>query len=208
MIAIRNTLPTVYFLQMTRHIYLSAALCALLHAAVVQADIYALEDEQGTLHLTDAPVGEGFELLLETRKAGGVRAVPAMAGAAAHQQRIARVASHTGIDAGLLNAVISVESAYNPKAVSPKGAAGLMQLMPDTARRYGVVDRLDPDQNLLGGALYLRDLMARFDNRLDLALAAYNAGEGAVERHGRRIPPFAETLRYVPRVLGRYQSLR
>lgn len=207
MIAIRNTLPTVCFLQMNRHIYLFATLC-LLCATHAQADIYALEDDQGTLHLTDAPVGEGYELLLEIRSGRQTGAGPAGMAAAAHQQRIARVANQTGIEAGLLNAVIAVESAYNHKAVSPKGAAGLMQLMPETARRYGVADRFDPDQNLLGGALYLRDLMARFDNRLDLVLAAYNAGEGAVERHGRKIPPFSETLRYVPRVLERYQSLR
>lgn len=196
---------------MNRPTRLILSLCCLLSAAPAQADIYAREDGEGTLHLTDAPVGEGYELLLESHPAGApasaVRAV-ARPAAAAHQQRIARVAGRTGVEAGLLNAVIAVESAYNPKALSPKGAAGLMQLMPDTARRYGVADRFDPDQNLLGGALYLRDLIARFDNRLDLALAAYNAGEGAVERHGRRIPPFAETLRYVPKVLDHYRSLR
>jgi soluble lytic murein transglycosylase-like protein len=199
------------FLQMNRPTKLLLSLCCLLCAAPAQADIYAREDGEGTLHLTDAPVGDGYELLLESRPAGAPasagRAVARPAAAAAHQQRIARVAGRTGVEARLLNAVIAVESAYNPKAVSPKGAAGLMQLMPDTARRYGVTDRFDPDQNLLGGALYLRDLMARFDNQLELALAAYNAGEGAVERHGRRVPPFAETLRYVPRVLGHYRGL-
>ncbi|MCQ9379968.1 lytic transglycosylase domain-containing protein [Methyloversatilis sp. XJ19-49] len=197
---------------MNRATKLILSLCWLLSAAPAQADIYALEDGEGTLHLTDTPVGEGYELLLESRPAGApasvVRTVGRSAAAAAHQQRIARVADRTGVEAGLLNAVIAVESAYNPKAVSPKGAAGLMQLMPDTARRYGVTDRFDPDQNLLGGALYLRDLMARFDNQLELALAAYNAGEGAVERHGRKVPPFAETLRYVPKVLDHYRSMR
>lgn len=197
---------------MNRATKLILSLCCLLSAAPAQADIYAREDGEGTLHLTDTPVGEGYELLLESRSAAAPasvgRTVGRPAAAAAHQHRIARVAGRTGVEAGLLNAVIAVESAYNPKAVSPKGAAGLMQLMPDTARRYGVTDRFDPDQNLLGGALYLRDLMARFDNQLELALAAYNAGEGAVERHGRRVPPFAETLRYVPKVLDHYRSLR
>lgn len=188
-------------------------LCALLLAvfgiAPAQADIYAMESDDGTLHLTDAPVGDGYTRLIDSSSGNTGASVqsPALpAKAASHQQRIARVAHTTGVEAGLLNAVIAVESAYNPRAVSPKGAAGLMQLMPDTARRYGVTDRFDPDQNVLGGALYLRDLLRRFDNRLDLVLAAYNAGEGAVERHGRRIPPFAETLRYVPRVLGRYTT--
>ncbi|MDP3873578.1 MAG: lytic transglycosylase domain-containing protein [Pseudomonadota bacterium] len=197
---------------MNRRTKLILSLCGLLCAAPAQADIYAREDVEGTLHLTDTPVGDGYELLLEARPAGipanAGRPVARSAAAAAHQQRIARVADRTGVEAGLLNAVVAVESAYNPKAVSPKGAAGLMQLMPDTARRYGVTDRFDPDQNLLGGALYLRDLIARFDNQLELALAAYNAGEGAVERHGRRVPPFAETRRYVPKVLDHYRSLR
>lgn len=204
------------FLQMNRRTKLILSFCCLLCAAPAQADtqagIYAREDDEGTLHLTDTPLGDGYELLLGGRSAGTPtgtgRAVARPAAAAAHQQRIARVADRTGVEAGLLNAVIAVESAYNPRAVSPKGAAGLMQLMPDTARRYGVTDRFDPDQNLLGGALYLRDLIARFDNQLELALAAYNAGEGAVERHGRRVPPFAETRRYVPKVLDHYRSLR
>jgi soluble lytic murein transglycosylase-like protein len=89
--------------------------------------------------------------------------------------------------------------------VSGKGAAGLMQLMPDTAKRYGVADRFDPRQNLEGGARYLRDLLRLFDNNVSLALAAYNAGENAVARYGNRIPPYRETLNYVPRVLDFYQ---
>jgi soluble lytic murein transglycosylase-like protein len=215
MIAMIDTLPTRCFRQMNRSVESSVRLCALLLAlcaiAPARADIYAMESADGTLHLTDTPVGDGYTRLIESSSgdAGAtIESAALPAKAASHQQRIARVARTTGVEAGLLNAVIAVESAYNPRAVSPKGAAGLMQLMPDTARRYGVIDRFDPDQNVLGGALYLRDLLLRFDNRLDLVLAAYNAGEGAVERHGRRIPPFAETLRYVPRVLGRYNTLR
>lgn len=206
-----NTLPTVYFLHMNRGVRVFSVLCLLTCATLAHADIYALEDEHGTLHLTDTPVGDGYTLLLDIPSdaaAGADGNTVSNVAAAAHQQRIARAASHTGVEAGLLNAVIAVESAYNPRALSPKGAAGLMQLMPDTARRYGVSDRFDPDQNVMGGALYLRDLLTRFDNRLDLVLAAYNAGEGAVERYGRKIPPFAETMRYVPRVLGRYRTLR
>jgi soluble lytic murein transglycosylase-like protein len=113
-----------------------------------------------------------------------------------------------GLESALLHAVISVESRYNPKAVSPAGAAGLMQLMPHTAKRYGVTDALDPRQNLNGGARYLRDLLRLFNNDTSLALAAYNAGENAVKRHGNRIPPYRETQRYVPKVLAFYQRYR
>lgn len=119
-----------------------------------------------------------------------------------------RAARSYGLESSLLHAVISVESNYNPKAVSKKGAQGLMQLMPDTARRYGVADALDPEQNLHGGARYLHDLLQLFDSDLSLALAAYNAGENQVVRSGRRIPPIPETVNYVPRVLKLYRKYK
>lgn len=112
-----------------------------------------------------------------------------------------------GLESALVHAVIAVESSYNPKAVSKAGAAGLMQLMPDTARRYGVTDAFDPMQNLRGGANYLRDLLNLFGSDVSLAVAAFNAGEHAVMKHGNRIPPYRETLRYVPRVLDHYERL-
>jgi soluble lytic murein transglycosylase-like protein len=103
--------------------------------------------------------------------------------------------------------VISVESRYNVKAVSKKGASGLMQLMPETAKRYGVADIFDPLQNIRAGAQYLRDLLKMFNNDMRLALAAYNAGENAVVRHGSKIPPYRETTAYVPKVLAFYKQL-
>ncbi|BAU50046.1 hypothetical protein SVA_3510 [Sulfurifustis variabilis] len=112
------------------------------------------------------------------------------------------------LDSALLHAVIATESAYDPRAVSPKGAVGLMQLMPETARRYGVSDAFDPGENVRAGARYLRDLLARFDNDVALSLAAYNAGERAVIDRGYRIPPYKETLRYVPAVLARYREIK
>jgi len=108
----------------------------------------------------------------------------------------------------LLHAVISVESRYKPDAVSKKGASGLMQLMPGTARHYGVIDALDPVQNINGGAKYLRDMLFLFNGDMSLAVAAYNAGESAVVRHGNRIPPFRETMNYVPKVLNFYREYR
>lgn len=123
-----------------------------------------------------------------------------------YDQLIEDVARTYGLDSALLYAVISAESGYNRKAVSKKGASGLMQLMPVVAKHYGVVDLLDPVQNLHGGAQYLRDMLILFNNDVSLAVAAYNAGETAVVRHGNRIPPYRETMSYVPRVLNFYRE--
>ncbi len=113
-----------------------------------------------------------------------------------------------GVDAALVHAVILAESSYDPDARSPAGAAGLMQLMPGTARHYGVKDLFDPSQNIHGGVSFLRDLLQQFDGNMELALAAYNAGTTAVIRAGRRIPPLAETQAYVPKVIDHYRRFR
>ena len=118
--------------------------------------------------------------------------------------KIAEVASQYRVPEALLHAVISVESAYDPNATSQAGAVGLMQLMPATARRYGVTNRRNPIANLTGGTRYLKDLLDRFDRNLGLALAGYNAGENAVERFGNQIPPYDETQNYVRKVLRLY----
>ena len=113
------------------------------------------------------------------------------------------------LDPALVHAVISVESGYNPSARSPKGAVGLMQVLPETAMRYGIADpAVSPEANLSAGTRYLSYLMTLFDNRIELVLAAYNAGENAVLRHGHRIPPFRETQNYVPAVLAKYREWR
>ena len=120
---------------------------------------------------------------------------------------IREAARRHGVPVDLLTAVIAVESGFDERAVSGKGAKGLMQLMPDTARRFGVKDIFAADQNLRAGAAYLRTLMNQFPEDLHLALAAYNAGEGAVLRAGRRIPAFPETQQYVRKVLARLAQL-
>jgi soluble lytic murein transglycosylase-like protein len=125
-----------------------------------------------------------------------------------HAPVIDAVAHEVDVPAELLHAVISVESAYAVDAVSAKGAKGLMQLMPATARRFGVVDPLEPRSNVRGGALYLKWLIQRFNGDMELVLAAYNAGEEAVIRAGYRVPQISETLSYVPRVLARLQTAR
>jgi soluble lytic murein transglycosylase-like protein len=126
--------------------------------------------------------------------------------AARLQPLIALVAKDANLSPHLLRAVIAVESAYDTRAVSRKGAQGLMQLMPATAQRFGVTDAFDPRQNLTGGAAYLKWLLQRFDGNLELALAAYNAGEAAVVKAGYRVPPLPETRAYVPRVLERLRA--
>ncbi len=122
---------------------------------------------------------------------------PATIAALAHRE-----AERHGLDPGLVLAVIRAESSYNPRAVSPQGAKGLMQLMPGTARRFGVRDVFDPAQNVRGGCAYLAWLLRRYDGDVRLALAAYNAGEGAVDRYDG-VPPYRETRAYVAKITGR-----
>ena len=108
----------------------------------------------------------------------------------------------------LIHAVITAESAYDSEAVSRAGAVGLMQLMPGTARRYGVKNRRNPYQNISGGTQYLRDLLVMYDNNLQLVLAAYNAGEGAVKKYNNTIPPYKETQNYVKKVIAYYNKYK
>lgn len=132
--------------------------------------------------------------------------VSAPAGSDLHQLA-ADAARRHGLDPDLVLAVVSVESAFRPAAVSPKGAQGLMQLMPGTARELGVADPLDPASNLDGGSRYLSALIARYGGDLTKALAAYNAGPGAVDRH-RGVPPYRETRAYVKKVLDRSKNTK
>ena len=119
-----------------------------------------------------------------------------------------RASRASGVEDALVHALIFAESAYDPRAVSPAGAIGLMQLMPETARRYGVADLFDPEQNVRTVVRHLKDLLEQFDGDVELAIAAYNAGPNAVIRAGNRVPPYPETRRYVPRVLEHYRRLR
>jgi len=137
---------------------------------------------------------------------GEKRAFPFKARAGNYQLLIEATALAEGIQAELLHAVIAVESAYDPKARSPKGALGLMQLMPGTAAQYGITNPRDPAQNLAAGARHLRYLLGEFDNDMKLALAAYNAGEQAVRKYSNHVPPYPETQAYVRRVLAYYNQ--
>ncbi len=133
--------------------------------------------------------------------------LPKMSGRDSYAPYIAMVARQYNLQPALLHAVITVESAYNANAKSHAGAMGLMQLIPATAKRFGVENPYDPLQNLHGGASYLRFLLDYFGD-ISLALAGYNAGEGAVRRYGFKIPPYKETMNYVPKVLQYYQQYR
>jgi soluble lytic murein transglycosylase-like protein len=116
--------------------------------------------------------------------------------------------TRNGVDPLLLYSVMHQESSFKSRAISPKGARGLMQLMPGTAARFGVTSIFEPRQNIEGGARYLRFLLDRFDGDVNLALAGYNAGEGAVEKYGWRVPPYAETQEYVRRISRRYSLIQ
>ena len=181
-----------------------------------RADIYAFTDAAGTTHFSNIPDDSRYTLVARTPpqeaavpSADARRAALWLARSVDYDAAIQRAAQAASIHAELVRAVIVVESGFNPRAISRRGAIGLMQLMPSTARQYGAFNAFDPEQNIHAGARYLAALLTRFGAKnLDLVLAAYNAGENAVERYGRRIPPYRETRAYVPNVMKVYHALR
>lgn len=196
------------------HRLVAGSLLGLSLLAQAAGGIFTFTDEEGIEHLSNIPddrryrpIQGSFPHAFPVPGPSAPGHLPRPLGQRPFHDQVRQASHDTGLDAALLHAVISVESGYNQAAVSAKGAGGLMQLMPGTARRYGLHDRLDPGGNIGAGARYLRDLLDLFDGSLELALAAYNAGENAVLRHGRRIPPYAETRRYVPLVLAQYRRL-
>ena len=204
------------------------------HAEASFAELWAYVDPQGRSHVANRQIDPRYRLFFKGETTLDVPAAPvqertqaidALAGTplyahATDPVRVRRFASlilmharANGLDPALVQAVVAVESGFDPRAVSDKGAVGLMQVLPETGERYGVHgdprrslgDKLfDPATNLRVGTNYLRDLLARFDNDVSLALAAYNAGEGAVATHANRVPPFVETRNYVRLVRALY----
>jgi soluble lytic murein transglycosylase-like protein len=175
------------------------------------AKIYTYMDAQGSRHYTDVPDNNRYRLLVlspRDRTASGDRYdAQVLARASQYDSIIEQAAIAAAVEPNLLRAVIVVESGFNSHAVSKRGAVGLMQLMPATASRFGVSNPYDARQNVHAGARYLKFLIDRFGHDIRLALAAYNAGEEAVNRNGGQIPPFSETRAYVPRVLKIYKML-
>ncbi|MCU0579779.1 MAG: lytic transglycosylase domain-containing protein [Desulfobacterota bacterium] len=193
----------------------------LVWATTAPADIYRHQDDEGVIHFTNVPNDNRYRLFLKeyektTRqtplKKTSYKGLPPLAPAYASympdvENHVAEAAKFYDLDQKLIKAVIQVESNYNPLARSPKGAQGLMQLMPGTARDLEVSDPYNPRQNIIGGSRYLRYLLDLFNNDVSLALAAYNAGPERVNQY-RGIPPYLETRSYVEKVLRKYQSLK
>tara|TARA_B110000116_G_C16702124_1_gene520337 strand:- start:147 stop:746 length:600 start_codon:yes stop_codon:yes gene_type:complete len=175
-----------------------------------QAGVYKHVDKQGRVSYTDTPPHDGYVRLNKSWK-GWTLSRPDSGGGYGNYKRnkkrysvyVDAAATRYNVDKPLVHAIIHAESYYNPVAVSSAGAVGLMQLMPATAKRFGVNDRQNPEQNINGGVRYFSELMALFKGDLSLSLAAYNAGENAVKRYGR-IPPYPETQNYVRKVLKLY----
>src|SRR6266446_182399 len=184
---------------------LYAVATAIVTAVPANAEVYRLATNDGTVHFTNAPTDPRYRGLgySSGTAAGYLRLPPADTGR--YVTEIKDASGRYGVPERLVQAVIRVESAFNPRAVSIRGAQGLMQLMPETASLLGVRNSFDPQQNIDGGVRHLRGLIDRFGNDLPMALAAYNAGEKAVVTY-RGIPPYPETRDYVTRVLYYYDG--
>jgi len=174
---------------------------ALLAPMPARAQIYAWRDVNGTLVLSDRKLNDGAMTYM-VPEAPGIRATRTAVPEYSHMYDsiVQEHASRHLLRPELVRAVIQVESGFNPRARSSKGAMGLMQLMPATARQLGVRDAFDPAENIRGGCAYLRQLLDRYNGNEELALAAYNAGADAVDRNGKKVPPFQETRDYVKKV--------
>jgi soluble lytic murein transglycosylase-like protein len=186
---------------MVRFTLLAAALCVAT-PSLAHAQLYSWTDASGRLIISDRPKDPSARTyLVFGSDASGYRATkPASARAAQYESLIADSAAANALNPDFVRAVIQAESAFNPRARSPKGAMGLMQLMPETAAEYRVVNAYDPGENIRAGVAYLKSLMTRYDDNVSLALAAYNAGPGAVDKYGRAVPPYKETRNYVNRI--------
>lgn len=182
-------------------------------ASSAAANIYSFKDENGVTHFSNLPhLDKRYKLVYripstwQTRPNAWTPSFPKSVDIGKLVPIIDNAAKTHGVDPRLVHAVIRAESGYNERALSNKGAVGLMQLIPATAERMGVKNIYDPVENIFGGTKYLAFLLNMFNGNVELALAGYNAGENAVVRHGHRIPPFAETQAYVPKVLSFYKS--
>ncbi len=200
-----SCLPPFELMQICSRQICAVALSSLLISNTAVADIYKFIANDGRTYYTDKPKNSLYKRIIRTRALNYSSALPYMgSNKKKFADLITEAADRHQVDARLVHAVIQAESAYNARAISSAGAVGLMQLMPATAERYGVIDRNNPVQNIDGGTHYLKDLLRMFDSNLSLAVAAYNAGEGAVMKYHNSIPPYPETRNYVKTVMALY----
>jgi soluble lytic murein transglycosylase-like protein len=171
-------------------------------SAPAQAQIYSWHDANGNLVLSSRRPQGGTVRTYAVPSTDGLRTTRSTVAVRGHQfdDLIVEHARQNGVRADLVRAVMHVESGFNPYARSPKGALGLMQLMPATIQQFAVRNAFDPADNVRAGVAYLRQLLDRYDSNEELALAAYNAGPGAVDRHGNAVPPYRETRNYVAQI--------
>ncbi len=183
---------------------------SMLFSGLASADVYKYISHDGRVFFSDSPKHSGYKRIIKSKiklRKPASRAFRVLnKNKKKFESLIKKIAAKHQIDPKLLHAIIRAESAYNPNAVSKVGAVGLMQLMPATAKRYGVKNRRNPAQNISGGTRYLKDLLKMFNSNLKLAVAAYNAGEHAVIKYRNSIPPYRETRNYVKKVLRFYQQ--
>lgn len=189
------TRVSIWLLRNLRFKWLMAIVLLAAVARPVCADIYRYVDEDGVIHFSNVPNHYRYRLYISDGK------MDYQAYFDRYDKIIRQAARKHGIDSTLIKAVIRAESDFDKHAVSSKGAQGLMQLMPDTAKELEVEDSFDPKENIHAGVRYLKKQLKNFKNDVSLALAAYNAGENAVRRYGHRIPPYKETRTFVDRVL-------
>jgi hypothetical protein len=204
-----KTLSNKYLINFRTGLFLQVATAVLTvfiitTANIVHADIYKYVDEEGVLHLTNVPTDHkvNYVLILKEKRI----LFQANLDVTKYDELINKAANKFKLDSALIKAIIKAESNFNHRAVSRVGAQGLMQLMPKTASSMNVEDSFHPGKNIEGGARYLRYLLNTYKGNLDLALAAYNAGEKAVAKYNYNIPPYRETQNYVKRVYSFYKS--
>lgn len=185
-------------------ILLASFFITLLRSGVASADIYKYEDASGVIHITNVPSNTRAKYVVILKEKRVI--ISNKINIQKYDKIISDAASKFNLDAALIKAVIKAESNFNHQAVSRAGAKGLMQLMPQTASALKVDDVFHPGDNIEGGARYLRYLLNLYRGNLTLALAAYNAGEGAVAKYNNSIPPYRETQNYVRRVMDLYES--